>query len=350
MSNSSSGLGKFLNFLIDLLRALFSGSKPATGGTMEPQPAPAVTVPADNTTEPARIVTSRVLLIVYDPVMNPASGQKLSQMMNWKRVEDLVNGFIADIQETSGGLARYQIIQRIDVNEFPAKTDGFRYDPASYMAVLRGGAPYQPEMVDYQAILTGFNVLPRVANREIDEGWVFAFPHAGFYESTMGGAGTFWFNAPPLAGTAGCDRKFVLMGFSYERGVGEMLESFGHRCESILTRTFECTQGEANLYQRFTRYNQIAPGKAEVGNIRFAPNSERDYDWNNPRQVLSNCYDWYNFPSFKNDIRQVNADEWGNGDIRAHHVWWLKHLPKVAGRTNGIASNWWQYVMDTNYI
>ena len=41
MSNSSSGLGKFLNFLIDLLRALFSGSKPATGGTMEPQPAPA---------------------------------------------------------------------------------------------------------------------------------------------------------------------------------------------------------------------------------------------------------------------------------------------------------------------
>ena len=36
MSNSSSGLGKFLNFLIDLLRALFSGSKPATGSSMEP--------------------------------------------------------------------------------------------------------------------------------------------------------------------------------------------------------------------------------------------------------------------------------------------------------------------------
>ena len=350
MNNSSSGLGKFLNFLIDLLRALFSGSKPATGGTMEPQPPPAVTVPADNTTEPARIVTSRVLLIVYDPVVDPARGQKLSQMMNWKRVEDLVNSFMADVEETSGGLARYQILQRVDLNEFPAKTDGFRYDPASYLAVLRGGASYQPEMVDYQAILTGYNVLPRVANREIDEVWVFAFPPAGFFESTMGGAGAFRCNAPPLAGTAGCDRKFVMMDFSYEREVGEMLESFGHRCESILTKAFECTQGKANLYQRFTRYDQIAPGKAEVGNIHFAPNSERDYDWDNPRQVLSNCYDWYNFPRFENDIRQVNADEWGNGDIRAHHVWWLKHLPKVAGRTSGIANNWWQYVMDPNYI
>jgi hypothetical protein len=368
MNNSSSGLGKFLNFLIDLLRAIFSGSKPATGGTMEPQPPPAVTVPADNTTEPARIVTSRVLLIVYDPVVDPASGQKLSQMMNWKRVEDLVNGFIADIQETSGGLARYQIIQRIDVNEFPAKTDGFRYDPVSYMAVLRGGAPYQPEMVDYQAILTGYNVLPRVANREIDEVWVFAFPHAGFYESTMGGAGAFWCNAPRLAGTAGCDHKFVLMGFSYERGVGEMLDSFGHRAESLLSKAFNCQDFVAwaynpsrvpavidatsslNLFQRYICFDQIATSQAAIGTIHYAPNSERDYDWDNPRQVLSNCYDWYNFPSFKNDIRQVNADEWGNGDIRAHHVWWLKHLPKVAGRTSGIANNWWQYVMDPNNI
>lgn len=358
MKNSSKGLGSFLAIMVaasivlrraatiifNLLRVIFGGSK-TTGGT-PPPPA----VPADNTTEPVRILTARVLLIVYDPLMDPVSGQKLSQMLNWKRVDELVNGFSSDIQEASGGMARYQIVQRVEVNEFPAKSDGFRYDPASYLAVLQGGPFYQPEMVDYQAILTGYNILPRVARREIDEVWVFAFPHAGFFESSMGGAGAFWCNAPQLSGTAGCSRKFVLMSISYERGVGEMLESFGHRCESILSKTFERTQGEANLYRRFTRYEQITPGKAEVGNIHFAPNSEREYDWNNPRQVLSNCHDWYNFPHFQNDIRQVNADEWGNGDIRAHHVWWLKHLPKVAGRTSGIANNWWQYVLDPNYI
>jgi hypothetical protein len=222
--------------------------------------------------------------------------------------------------------------------------------------------------VDYQAILTGFNILRRVANREIDEVWVFAFPYAGFYESTMGGAGAFWCNAPPMSGTTGCSRKFVLMGFSYERGVGEMLESFCHRAESLLAKTFACQDFVAwaynpkrtpavldatsslNLFQRYICFDQIAPGQAAIGTIHYAPNSERDYDWNNPRQVLSNCYDWDNFPAFQNDIRQVSADEWGSGDIRAHHTWWLKHLPKVAGRTSGIVNNWWQYVMDPNNL
>jgi len=51
------------------------------------------------------------------------------------------------------------------------------------------------------------------------------------------------------------------------------------------------------------------------------------------------------FPAFKNDVREVNADEWGNGDMRILHKWWLNHLPKVAGRTSGVVNNWWQYVM-----
>jgi hypothetical protein len=271
--------------------------------------------------------------------------------MHWNNPDDLTNGFIQDILDASGGLARYQVVQRVELNEFPALADGFRYDPQTYLAVMnRTQPPHQPQMVDYQAILTGFNVLPRVASREIDEVWLSAFPQAGFYESVMGGAGAFWCNAPPLTGTAGCKRKFVVMGFSFERGPGEMLHSFGHRCESILTKTFERTQGEANHYARFSRYELVAPGKAALGSIHFPPNAEKDYDYNNPRKVLSSCYDWNNFPHFQNDVRQVNADEWGNGNLRTLHSWWLKHLPKVAGRTNGVANNWWQYIMDPNLI
>jgi hypothetical protein len=156
------------------------------------------------------------------------------------------------------------------------------------------------------------------------------------------------------------------MGFSYERGVGEMLESFGHRAESLLGRAFDCqdfiawaynpartpetVEGSLNLFQRFLCYEKIAPGQSGVGTIHFAPNSEYDYDWNNSRLVASNCQDWYNFPGFQNDIKLVSASEWGNGDILAHHKWWLKHLPRVAGRTGGVANNWWQYVMDPNLI
>ena len=64
------------------------------------------------------------------------------------------------------------------------------------------------------------------------------FPYAGLYESVMGGAGALWCNAPPLANTGSCQRRFVIMGFSYEREVGEMLHSYNHRCESILAQVF----------------------------------------------------------------------------------------------------------------
>ena len=174
--------------ILDLLRNLFGGGRTPAGR-------PPAT-PPDNTTQPAVMVTSRVLLAIYDPVVEAGSGTKLSQQMKWNRPDDLANAFIQDIQETSAGLARYQIVQRIELNEFPALADGFRYDPASYMAVIKKTqAAHQPETADYQAILTGLNVLPRIADREIDEVWLMAFPQAGFYESTMCGAGAFWCNS-----------------------------------------------------------------------------------------------------------------------------------------------------------
>jgi len=294
----------------------------------------------------------KTLVIVYDPVVDQTSGKKLSQYMNWNNVEDLAKGFMSDIVQASGGLARYQIIQRIDVDGFPAKVDGYYYDAQTYLDVLRGATPpYVPQETDYYAIINRFNILELVAKNEIDEVWIFSFPHAGFYESIMGGPGAFWCNAPPLKKTDAAKRRFVMMGFSYERGVGEMLENMGHRAESIMEKTFEKLSGDNNLWKRFIRYEKTHPGKAAVGSIHFAPNSEKDYDWNNPSSVLSECDDWlYNFPNFKGVTRIVSSNEWGHGDTRKHHVWWLKHLPKTAGRKNGIHNNWWQYIMNPNHM
>ena len=306
----------------------------------------------DSLTEPPQMTSPRTLVIVYDPVVDPTSGKKLSQYMNWNKVEDLAKGFMSDILQTSGGLARYQIIERFDVDGFPAKVDGYGYDAQTYLDVIRGATPpYLPQEVDYHAIIQRFNILQRVASKDIDEVWVFSFPHAGFYESIMGGPGAFWCNAPPLKNTEASNRRFVIMGFSFERGVGEMLEDMGHRAESILEKTFEKLSGDDNLWKRFIRYEKTHPGQAALGNVHFAPNSDRDYDWNNSSTVLSECDDWlYNFPDFKGVTRMVTSADWGNGDIRAHHKWWLNHFPKAAGRRNGIHNNWWQYIMNPNHV
>jgi hypothetical protein len=308
--------------------------------------------PTDSATEPAQITRSRVLLIVYDPIMDSATGATLSQTMKWYRPTELVSGFIADLSQVSNGMARYQIVQRVDVNEFPAKKDGFRYTPQSYLSVLRGqSTPHNPSEVDYYAILNKHNVLQRVASNEIDEVWIFAFPHAGFYESAMAGPGAFWCNAPALKNTDSSKRRFVVMGFSFERYIGEMLEAYGHRAESIMEKTFGKLSGDANLWKRFIRYEKTSAGKSACGNVHFAPNSQVDYDWNNPTPVVSECYDWQlNFPNFKGDKRIVASSEWGSGDIREHHKWWFNHFPRVAGRKNGIHNNWWQYVVNPQQV
>src|SRR5688572_20043559 len=121
------------------------------------------------------LVTSlKTLVIVYDPVVDAMSGKKLSEYMHWNRVEDLAKGFMTDILQTSAGLARYQIVQRIDVDGFPAKVDGYHYDARTYLDVIRGVArPHLPQEADYDEMIERFNLLQRIALREIDEAWVF---------------------------------------------------------------------------------------------------------------------------------------------------------------------------------
>ncbi len=165
-------------------------------------------LPPQVSDEPAQVTQSRVLLIIYDPVVDAASGRTLSAFMGWRNPDLLVTEFIGDINETSRGLAQYQIVDRITLDAFPRKADGFCYTPQTYLNVLRRiEPPHVPERVDYDEILQRFDILRRVAAGQIDEVWVFAFPHAGFYESTMGGVGAFWCNAPPLEGTASCPRR-----------------------------------------------------------------------------------------------------------------------------------------------
>lgn len=299
-------------------------------------------------------ISPRVLLVVYDPVVDQASGEKLSQHKGWQNIDALVAQYIGDLEESSGGLVRYQVVQRIDRDEFPPKSGGFRYTPETYFIEPR--PPRAADWADYNQVAADLDLVRRVSAGEIDEVWIFNFPYAGFYESRMAGRYAFYCNAPPLD-SWNCPRRFVIMGFSPERHVAQMLENFGHRVEFILAQIYQYTRGEANLYERFRRYDQIAPGQAEVGSVHFGPNSESDYDYSNPRFVPSRCDDWLNFPNFTGAVQQVNCTAWGREDsnpddewTRPHHKWYLSHLPRAVGRTNGVANNWWKYVVDPNRV
>ncbi len=300
--------------------------------------------------DPPRPVHKKISLIIHNPAV-PGTGKSLNDFLGWHDPDRLAGEFIADIREVSYGYANYGIAERILVDDFPIKKDGFRYSADQYVRRWqRRGGFHQPDRVDYHALLDEFEMIPKVDDRAIDEFWLFAFPYAGYYESAMAGPGAFWCNAPPLRGTGQAARRFIIMGFNYERGVGEMLESYGHRAESIMERVFGDKRGGENLWRRFTRHDQAHPGRAEVGNLHYAPNSRRDYDWDNRAPVPTRAANWLNFPDLDGEPLPSSAVAWGRGDIREHHKWWFRHLPHVRGQASGIAYNWWQYIVDPNLV
>lgn len=310
------------------------------------QPAPPAG-PQGSLPEP---VERKVLLVIYNPRVPGQGNNPLIEVLGWNSPALLVEGYLADLHQSSHGYLTYTIVETLEVDHFPVKQDGFTYTPDDYLHCWQTNSGFhQPDAVDYAAILTEFHIARRVNDAEIDEVWLFGMPYGGFYESIMGGPDAFFCNAPVLV-TSGIDRRFIIMGFNYQRGVGEMLEAFGHRAESILRRVFRATSGDANLWERFNRIDRTAPGQAEVGSVHYAPNSKTDYDWGNTQKVLSRSRSWANFPDLSAPAVEMDSAEWGGGNIRAHHVWWLSLFPHIQGESNGIAWNWWKYACDPNLV
>lgn len=295
-------------------------------------------------------ITRKVLMITHNPRLYSQSRTTLKEYFGWNDPDELAQGYIDDVRQCSYGYANYEIVERLVVDGYPIKRDGFRYTEQTYLEAWRARRFHDPDGVDYLRLVREFQMIEKINSGAIDEVWLFGHPYGGYYESIMGGPGAFWCNAPPLTGTEQANCRFIIMGFNFERGVGEMLEDLGHRAESILYKVFERTRGEANLFERFTRYHKIHPGQAEVGNVHFAPNSIRDYDWGNPAPVPSRSDTWYNFPDLSGGPRIVTCADWGHGDIREHHRWWLRHFPHITGESHGISWNWWQYVIDPNMV
>lgn len=306
---------------------------------------------------PAPFVEPKVLVITFAPVLHAQDGDRwLYEIEDWTDPRELMPGYIADLEACSHGYVRYRIVDEIAVDAFPLKKDGFRYTTESFLACKQDAALcHQPDAVDYRAIFRQFDIPKRFRRREIDEVWLWGAGYFGLWESTMAGFRAYFCNSPPVEGVWTW-RTFVTMGFNYERGVGEMLEAFGHRVESIMRHVYGswehapmATQTSPHAWNRFTRYDKVAPGEAGCGTVHYAPNSDIDYDWGNSRTVMTFADDWLNYPELTGEKLPMNCAQWGNGDIREHHRWWLTHLPHAEGRgPDGKLNNWWAYVTDFN--
>ena len=300
-------------------------------------------------------VTRKVLYINLDFEV-PGLGN-LRRHFGWHNPDWLVEQHIRDLRYASFGYANYVVAEKIVVNDFarfPINRDGFRYDLDSYLATLRtwthieSGGVFPDVLIDYYAMFDEFNVLERVRDNQIDEVWHFGPPYTGVWESAMAGPGATVSNLGPLTNTDRAGRRFIIMGHSYRRNLTAMLHYFGHRAESHLFTVHRNVPARDNLWRRFLRHDLVTPGMAELGNVHFPPNGVFDYDYRNQHKVQSNADDWYHYPWLTGDrYRNINCEEWSTNN-RLYLLWWFRHMPHIAGDCDGIAHNWWRYIIDPN--
>jgi hypothetical protein len=338
-------------------------------------------------------ITPRVQVLIHNPIIESEGGRKLSEVLSWNDPDRLAAQYIEDIREASHGYVNYRVVDRVEIDGYPIKKDGFRYTDQTFLRAWRSRSGFHmPDAADYPTLLRECDFIRKLEADLVDELWMFAFPYGGYFESCMGGRGAIWCNGDVIPGTQHVSRRFVVMGFNFERGVGEMLEDMGHRAENIMEHVWSDVEENrarkpdagnqksarrsiterlfgfanrppkienressvvdlsGNLWRQFIRYDATHPGAAACGNVHFAPSSLNDYDWGNRRSVKSNADDWLNYPNFTGEMRMMNCGDWGNGDIRQHHIWWMKRFPHVEGMTpTGKLNNWWKYVIGLEF-
>lgn len=194
----------------------------------------------DFTRKPKSVLYRKILAINFRPAAVPAE---------WNNADALIENYIQTMRQASSDLLIYHLTDKLDVPTYPVLLDGRQYEDATWMQAINNDKTALRDahgnymMADYQRILQDYNILQQIKSKTIDEVWMFGGPYFGFFESRMVGKGAFWCNAPGIEATP---RRFVMMGFNYQREVKEMVHDFGHRAESILARQF----GSQNFLQQ----------------------------------------------------------------------------------------------------
>lgn len=301
----------------------------------------------------------RVLAISFDPVLESRNRQRLHAYAGWNDPHALSVDFACGLLDAMSGHLGHEVVEWIVLDEWPARKDGFQFTDDDWLDIYESTNPEWPASteywtpslyLDYESILERYDVAGRIRRDEIDQVWIFGYHYMGyvFFESRMAGSGAYWCNGPVIPGFSDC-KPFLVYYFNYERDIDCMLENLGHAMEFILTRTYgrwdyKQPLEQMNTWERFSLYDKVAPGRAACGNVHFAPNSERDYDWSNPREVPSTWTNWKDYPVLDGLSTLSSCQDWGSGNMEAHHLWWFSLMPHVDGTdADGFLNDWWEY-------
>lgn len=320
-------------------------------------------------------MNKKILILDFDPVLPTRGGVRFTEYFGLakKNTKQVTEDIVSRLHTASHGILNYTVSYET-LDEFPVKKEKFRLAPEEFPdiwdEIISGGRAWwthrrMPELTgsgdfnfDYLHYIRELNLVERRNNGEFDEIWFFA-EFAGAFETVMVGKGAYWINGSEIE--AEC-APFRINSIAKHRD-DTPLENLAHSAESILSRIYKSDnwlwnpdkpplpQEQKNTWEQFTSIELSCPGNAAVGYSHFAPNSERDYDWGNTREVWSSWRDWKdNFPNLTGEKELVDNNTWGGGDNLDYHTWWFSCFPHVIGRdAKGYSNNWWEYYQNFIY-
>lgn len=160
-----------VNPLRQLLDALFNPS-----GAPHPLSTSGLPTPPGGPAQLPAPIHRKVLMITHNPVLRSQGGRTLKEHFGWQDPDTLAAGYAKDIREISYGYANYEVVDRLVVDGYPLKRDGFCYTEESYLEAWRQRKFHDPDGVDYLELVREFQMIERVSSGEIDEVWLFGPP------------------------------------------------------------------------------------------------------------------------------------------------------------------------------
>jgi len=344
-----------------------------------------------------------VLSVIYDPIIDSRGGKRLSvyerdfirdylnppsptptprQGPRFNPFEDptqLEGQHKKDIEEGSSGVVNLQVT-RWTLDKFPPRRSGGQdstYQESEWVSDFEQPRPgdhmdYCSYCFDYEALMDetnggqGASIMDLVNSGQIDEVWIFGDPTAGYCESRMlvpQGDSGYWVNCSPSQ-IPDLEKRVIVMGYSMERGFYEMLESYGHRIESIM-QYGDILEGSPELLAHFERLDRDYPitgNHGSVGDAHLAFNAKVhptprpgrptatpfwEYDRTNERFALTDHRSWYAYPTLEPIYSSENCNQliWTCTEY-GYMQWWFDHIPKYApsGSSQEPVSNWWPYL------
>lgn len=319
---------------------------------------PSMPVTATNTTQ-----VVKVLVINFDPEI-PSQGNKHLSDLLWMTADIggphvLADNYKQEMEKASGGAIKFDIVEWRDVNDTPVLSDGYHWNPDDLYQNYLNPTGLHDVWADFPTMAASQNFAGLINAGLVDEIWLFG---GGFGEVAMAGPDPFFINGGVYTYPE-AHRSFVLNGFTPTRAVDCMMHNTGHRLECTMDHMYggwnvDNPSAPLSNWDRFAAVTAKSNGVAGVGFCHFPANGESDYDYGNPRSVLSTAEDFLNYPNLTGATTLVSRDTWSRREDaptyypdyhKDYLAWMFGHLPRASGTTpDGRQSNWWKYLYNFN--